>query len=119
VESSSEEERANIIAVPIAASTSTAAPLSSVNKPKSFSSSGTDMKLKSSTSSSLPQRSSSSPLREAFALAVAKSASVKKTTARIPAHLTKELAMPLATELKTFAALNSSQIHRYVFKNKI
>ena len=66
-----------------------------------------------STSSSLPQRVSSFPLREAFALAVAKSASVKKKTARIPAHLTKEHTMPLATALKTSAALDSVQIQRY------
>ena len=114
MESSSEEdkdtERANSIAVPLAATTSTAAPFSFVKKPKSISSSGTDLKFKSSTSSSLPQRGSSSPLREAFALAVAKSASDKKTTARIPAHLTKEIAMPLA--------LNSLQIQRYVLEIK-
>ena len=113
VESSSEEDkdrrRSNgSFELPLTATTSTAAPCSSFKKPKSTSSSGTETKSKSSSSSSLPQRVSSSPLREAFALAAAKSA-----TARIPAHLAKQHTMPLATALKTAAALDSLQIRRY------
>ena len=117
VESSSSEDDKNArpsngsFALPLTATTSTAAPSSSLKKPKSTSSSGTEPKSKSSSSSSLPQRVSSSPLREAFALAAAKSA-----TARIPAHLTKQHTMPLATALKTAAALDSLQIRRYVLK---
>ena len=110
VESSSEEDkdprRSNgSFAVPLAATTSSAAQCNSMKKSS-----------KSIASSSVPQRILSSPLREAFALAAAKSAAVKKEAARIPAVLTKHNTMPLATALKNAAALDSLQIGRYAVK---
>jgi hypothetical protein len=61
----------------------------------------------------MPPRVSSSPLRDAFALAVAKSAAVKTKAAKIPVLQAKEYTMPLAMALKTAAAIDSLKIQRY------
>ena len=111
VESGSEEDKDAAAAKSTV--TSTAAVSVALKNSKSISSSATDSNLRSSSSSSLPQKVLSSPLRQAFAVAAAKSAAVKQKAAKLPALLMNgTTVVPLATTLKSAVVQDSVNMRR-------
>jgi len=109
VESGSEEDKNAACAKSTVTSTVSVA----LKNSNSISSSTTDSNSRPSSSSSLPQKVLSSPLRQAFAVAAAKSAAVKQKAAKLPALLMNgTTVVPLATTLKTAVAQDSVNMRR-------
>ena len=81
-----------------------------INNTVSRSSSASASNSQSSSSSFMPKKVLSAPIQQAFALAAAKSVTVKTKAAKLPPSVKNGHSVPLATALETAAAPYSVKI---------